>query len=191
MRKTTRNGNDGASPQKNDETVKPTTDSSKRRFRPNALASQPVIGRIIAFATRYEVRVQVVSSMVAERLPAMCGSETLTTVVSRTSINVLDITAIATSHGLTSAGRGRGVNGFMNGSGRRTWPDHRSFLYVFRIAEIRDGMPDPAPAANRMTGYERIRRRNAASPIAPSPNNVRVVGSGTTCMLPRISPPPF
>jgi hypothetical protein len=31
----------------------------------------------------------------------MCGSETLTTVVSSTSMNVLDITAIATSHGLS------------------------------------------------------------------------------------------
>lgn len=32
----------------------------------------------------------------------MCGSETLTTVVSSTSIKVLVITAIATNHGFTS-----------------------------------------------------------------------------------------
>ena len=42
------------------------------------------------------------SSGVAERLPAMCGSETLTTVVSSTSMKVLVITAIATSQGFTS-----------------------------------------------------------------------------------------
>jgi hypothetical protein len=60
------------------------------------------MGRIIAFATRYEVNVHVASSTVADRFPAMCGSETLTTVVSSTSMKVLDITAIAISHGLMS-----------------------------------------------------------------------------------------
>ena len=43
---------------------------------------------MIAFATRYEVSAQVDSSMVAERLPAMWGSDTLTTVVSSTSMKV-------------------------------------------------------------------------------------------------------
>ena len=38
----------------------------------------------------------------------MCGSETLTTVVSNTSMKVLDITATATSQGLISRG-GEGV----------------------------------------------------------------------------------
>src|SRR5579871_1048580 len=38
--------------------------------------------------------------MVAERLPAMCGSDTFTTVVSSTSIKVLVITEIAIIHGL-------------------------------------------------------------------------------------------
>ncbi len=38
--------------------------------------------------------------MLAERLPAMCGSETFTTVVSSTSMKVLDITAMAMSQGL-------------------------------------------------------------------------------------------
>ena len=33
----------------------------------------------------------------------MCGSETFTTVVSSTSMNVLLITAMATSHGFTPA----------------------------------------------------------------------------------------
>ena len=40
------------------------------------------------------------SSTVADMLPAMCGSDTLTTVVSKTSMNVLSITAMAMIHGL-------------------------------------------------------------------------------------------
>src|SRR5436190_22280001 len=90
----------GASPHKKDDAVKPTTDSMSSRFRPNRLASQPVIGRMIALATRYDVSAQVASSIVADRLPAMCGSETLTTVVSSTSMNVANITEIAIIQGL-------------------------------------------------------------------------------------------
>src|SRR6202451_1407966 len=101
-RKKIRNGSDGASPQKKEAVVKPVTDNISRRLRPKVVASQPVIGRIMAFATRYDVSVQVASSVVAERLPAMCGSETLTTVVSSTSMKVLDMTAIAISQGLIS-----------------------------------------------------------------------------------------
>ncbi len=82
--------------------VKPVTDVISRRLRPKRPASQPVIGRMMALATRYEVSVQVASSLLAERLPAMCGSETLTTVVSSTSMKVLDMTAMAISHGLIS-----------------------------------------------------------------------------------------
>ena len=37
----------------------------------------------------------------ADRLPAICGSETFTTVVSSTSMNVPNITTIATSQGFT------------------------------------------------------------------------------------------
>src|SRR5215467_7095053 len=56
----------------------------------------------MALATRYEVSAQVASSTVADMLPAMWGSETLTTVVSRISITVAHITAMATIHGFTS-----------------------------------------------------------------------------------------
>ena len=101
-RKKIRKGSDGANPQKNEAVVNPVTDNISRRLRPNVVASQPVIGRIMALATRYDVSVHVASSVVAERLPAMCGSETLTTVVSSTSMNVLDMTAIAISQGLIS-----------------------------------------------------------------------------------------
>src|SRR6266571_2786644 len=59
------------------------------------------MGSTIAFATRYEVSAQVASSDVTERLPAICGSDTLTTVVSSTSMNVPNITATAMSHGFT------------------------------------------------------------------------------------------
>jgi hypothetical protein len=103
-RKKIRNGNDGASPQKKEATVKPVTDNMSRRLRPNVVSSHPVIGKIMALATRYDVSVHVASSVLAERLPAMCGSETLTTVVSSTSMKVLDMTmtAIAISQGLIS-----------------------------------------------------------------------------------------
>src|SRR6187549_3612797 len=56
---------------------------------------------MMALATRYDVSTHVDSSIVADRLPAMCGSDTLTTVVSSTSMNVANMTAIATIHGFT------------------------------------------------------------------------------------------
>ena len=105
-RKSTSSGRLGASPQRSDEIVKPVTDDISSRLRPNVRASHPVIGSTIALATRYEVSTQVDSSIVADRLPAMCGSETFTTVVSSTSMNVANITATATSHGLTCGGWG-------------------------------------------------------------------------------------
>src|SRR3954466_11898200 len=106
-RKMISSGRLGARPQKNDARVKPVTEAMRRRLRPKRFASQPVMGKMIAFATRYDVSAQVASSGVAEREPAMCGNETLTTVVSSTSMKVLIITAEATSHGLISrAGAG-------------------------------------------------------------------------------------
>src|SRR5438270_2673302 len=110
MLQTIRKGSDGASAHKNDATVKPVTEAISRSLRPNVLASHPVMGRTMALATRYEVRVHVASSVLAERLPAICGSETFTTVVSSTSMKVLDMTAIAISHGLISRG-GSGFGG--------------------------------------------------------------------------------
>src|SRR4051812_33352918 len=93
----------GASPQRKDAAVKAATEVSSRRFRPKKFASHPVMGRMIALATRYEVSAQVASSGVADMLPAMCGRETFTTVVSSTSMKVADITAMAISHGFTFA----------------------------------------------------------------------------------------
>src|ERR1700748_358763 len=59
---------------------------------------------MMAFATRYDVRTQVTSSMVAERFPAIWGSDTFTTVVSNTSMKVQNITEMAMIQGLTCLG---------------------------------------------------------------------------------------
>src|SRR5271154_7094084 len=58
------------------------------------------MGSTIALATKYAVSAQDASLTLAERLPAMCGRDTFTTVVSRTSIKVPNITAMAMIHGL-------------------------------------------------------------------------------------------
>src|SRR5579884_2831910 len=58
------------------------------------------MGKTIALATRYAVSTQVASSLLAPTLPAMCGSATLATLVSRTSIKVASITVAAMHHGL-------------------------------------------------------------------------------------------
>src|ERR1035437_9551380 len=63
-----------------------------------------------ALATSEEVSAQAASSVLTERLPAMCGSDTLTTVVSSTSMKVANMTAVATIHGLTW-GCGSAVDG--------------------------------------------------------------------------------
>ena len=81
--------------------MKPASDAINSRFRPKKRAIQPVSGKMIALATRYDVSTQRRSSMVAERFPAMCGSDTLTTVVSSTSMKAPNMTATATSQGLT------------------------------------------------------------------------------------------
>src|SRR5207253_10174283 len=97
-----RNANVGARPHKNDAAVNPEVAKISNRLRPRWFASHPVMGRITAFATRYDVSAQVASSTLAERLPAICGSDTFTTVVSSTSMNVLNITETAMIHGLIS-----------------------------------------------------------------------------------------
>src|SRR3954471_4512396 len=65
-----------------------------------SIENQPPIGRMIAFDTRYDVRTHVASSVVAERLPAMCGSATFATLVSSTSMKVANMTVMAMIHGL-------------------------------------------------------------------------------------------
>src|SRR6185369_5075864 len=92
---------DVANPHRKLAAVNPKTAASSVRFRPKKLAIQPVIGRMIALATRYDVSAHAASSVLTERLPAICGSDTFTTVVSSTSMKVAHITATATIHGFT------------------------------------------------------------------------------------------
>src|ERR1035438_10144223 len=71
--------------------------------------SQPLSGSTMAFETRYDVSTQVLSSVPAERLPAIWGSATLAMLVSSTSMNVASVTVRAMIHGLT-AGRHSAVS---------------------------------------------------------------------------------
>src|ERR1700723_3117333 len=104
----------GARPHRNELMVKMTTQPMNSRFRPNSMESQPVSGSTMAFEIKYEVRTQVLSSTVAERLPAMWGSETLAMLVSSTSMKVASITVAAISQGLTLGTQGTG--GFATGA---------------------------------------------------------------------------
>ena len=72
----------------------------KKRFRPRAPASQPLIGRMMAFETKYEVNTHVLWSLLAPRFPAMYGRATLAMLVSRTSMNAAIATTTAISQGL-------------------------------------------------------------------------------------------
>src|SRR5271154_3732032 len=66
--------------------------------------NQPLIGKTMAFETKYEVSTHVLSSWPADSPPAICGSATLATLVSSTSMNVANVTTRAMIHGFT-AGR--------------------------------------------------------------------------------------
>src|SRR5580698_2854096 len=96
------------------------------------LAIHPLIGRMMAFDTRYDVSTQVLSSWLTERFPAMCGSDTLAMLVSSTSMKVAIVTTRAMAHGLWPpvhpvakyAGRASSVIGPRGGpSARPTSPD--------------------------------------------------------------------
>src|ERR1700687_1038910 len=60
---------------------------------------------MIPAATRYDVTTHAISSTLAEKLPCICGSETLTIEVSSTSSTVPSITASAINHLCAVAGR--------------------------------------------------------------------------------------
>src|SRR5439155_14094788 len=80
-------------------------------FRPNTPASHPLMGRIMALETRYDVSTQVLSSLLAPRLPAMCGSATLAMLVSSTSMNAAIATTMAISQGLNRGFQGASTMG--------------------------------------------------------------------------------
>src|SRR5580704_14836661 len=89
-----------AVPQRNEQTVNMAMQMTKYRLRPNISPSHPEIVSTMPLATRYDVSAQVASSLLEERLPAMCGNATLTIVVSRTSMKAASVTVTAISQGL-------------------------------------------------------------------------------------------
>src|SRR5512135_72415 len=90
----------GAMPQNRELAVKRKIQVMKKRLRPITLASQPLIGNTMALDTRYEVSTQVLSSLLAPRLPAMYGRATLAMLVSSTSMNAANETALPINQGL-------------------------------------------------------------------------------------------
>ena len=64
-------GSDCAAPHIIEATVNPIRHVMNRYFRPNRAASQPTGAVMIAAAVMYEVRTQVISSVVADRLPCI------------------------------------------------------------------------------------------------------------------------
>src|SRR5271168_426327 len=64
----------------------------------------------MALATRYAVSTQVDSSAVEARLPAICGSATLATLVSSTSMKVASMTTPAITQGLMAGCSGAAIS---------------------------------------------------------------------------------
>ncbi len=97
----------GAAPTAAEVTVNAAVARMKRRLRPSRSVSQPVMGRLIALATRNDVSTHVISSTPAERLPRMWSSATFAIVTSRTTRNVAIMVVMATiarsSRGLIAA----------------------------------------------------------------------------------------
>src|SRR5579863_4282558 len=89
-----------ALPQKTEANVNMKIQTTKKRFRPKRLASQPLIGRTMALETKYDVSTQVLSSLLEPRPPAMYGKATLAMLVSSTSMNAAIATTTPMSQGL-------------------------------------------------------------------------------------------
>ena len=132
--------------------MKPATEIISKRLRPMKLASQPVIGRITALATRYDVSAHVASSTVADRLPAMCGSDTLTTVVSSTSMNVANMTEIAMIQGLTCGWDGILISHVLLTFSRKRLTVHRREYSVARQSRC---SPRAGPPTGRVCQLKR------------------------------------
>src|SRR6476646_10819859 len=86
-----------ASPQKVDIATNRIADTQKLRTSPKRRPIQPDSGCMIALASEYELIAQVPSCGLTARLPAMCGTDTLTIVMSSTSMNVANATANVSS----------------------------------------------------------------------------------------------
>src|SRR5262245_35650144 len=101
----------------------------KKRFRPSAPASQPLIGRMIALETRYDVSTHVDWSLLAPRLPAMYGNATFAMLVSNTSMKAARATMTATNQGL-------------NLGCQTSWSRARSVELIANTPSVRDSSPD-------------------------------------------------
>jgi len=84
--------------------------------------------------------------VLAERLPAICVSETFATEVSRTSMNVADITAAAMSHGLAA-----GLQGWAAAVGVWFAIDHYAGCLTFGGLVPHQRMPRMATATKAET----------------------------------------
>ena len=78
--------------------MKPVTEKNSRLRQPSRLASQPVMGVATAVATRFEVTTQAIWSGVAENVPRICGSTTLTSVMVMPNSSVVSGTIAIMSH---------------------------------------------------------------------------------------------
>src|ERR1700722_1670276 len=87
-----------ASPQRAENTMNRQIDVTKVRTSPKRRPIHPVNGCMTAAAIMYELTAQVPSEVLTPRLPEMEGTETLTMVMSRISMNeVVAIAAVSNS----------------------------------------------------------------------------------------------
>src|SRR6185295_5363660 len=86
----------GAAPTAAEVSVNATVATMKNRLRPSRSVSHPVMGRLIALATRKEVSTHVISSTAADSVPRMWSRATLAMVTSRMTRNVAIIVEIET-----------------------------------------------------------------------------------------------
>ena len=96
-RKNTSDSRLQARPQSSEAMVNSTTEATKVRTTPKRPISQPVSGTVTPFATANEVTTQLPWLVLAPRLPAMVGSDTLAMVESSTCMKVPSASAKATS----------------------------------------------------------------------------------------------
>ena len=131
-------------------------------------------------AARYAVSAQVASLMVADRSPAMCGSDTFTTVESSTTMNVLAITADATIQGLTRGGTLASVAMMLagvNGDDSRHAGAHlqiRSSLWSYRDLDGH-ALDDFHKIAARVIGRQQTERRAGRRRNAVDVSRVRAI----------------
>ncbi len=107
-----------ASPHSIDIATNSNTEMQNVRTSPKRRAIQPVNGCMIALASEYELIAQVPSFGLTPRLPAICGTETLTMVRSSTSMKVENATAtVSNASGAPCSGGARRMGSDRLGSG--------------------------------------------------------------------------